>query len=118
VTLAGAFAEAVESCCGMLEAHFLVEQKRLQQEDAQAKQQEACEEQKEKSKKERWAEQLAWERERYEKEEKKELLIQLMKEGKTAAKAKKFMTTAAKEAKEEKICQEKKSSLFSLRRKV
>jgi hypothetical protein len=39
-----------------------------------------------------------------------------VKEGKTAAKAKEFMTTAAKEAKEEKIflCQEKKELLIQL----
>jgi hypothetical protein len=36
--LAAAFAEAVESLCGMLEAHLLVEQKQFQQEDARAEQ--------------------------------------------------------------------------------
>ena len=55
------------------------------------KQQEAHEERKEKSKKEWLAEQLAWECERYEKTQKKELLIQLVKEGKTVVKDNKFM---------------------------
>ena len=36
--LAGAFSEAVESSCGMLKAHLLVEQQQLQQEDSRAQQ--------------------------------------------------------------------------------
>ncbi|KNZ43714.1 hypothetical protein VP01_9941g1, partial [Puccinia sorghi] len=106
-----AFSSATESRFHMLESQLLMEKLRLEREDAQAAKKELMEEQQvtqsKAHKEDFWTKQLAWEKEQYVREEarekskeekeehlrseKKNMLIQLLEQGKTVTKAESLM---------------------------